>query len=101
MTIAGLLWGAIALVLFFYPNIKYLLALTMVGMTLQCVNVVQISGQGIGPQIITSALFVARVILMELPQIRVPVRRNACLHYTAFNNNKYHSSFGNSLSTPF
>ena len=79
MTIAGLLWGAIALVLFFYPNIKYLLALTMVGMTLQCVNVVQISGQGIGPQIITSALFVARVILMELPQIRVPVRRNACL----------------------
>lgn len=79
MTIAGLIWSLMALICFAYPNIKYLLSLTMIGMTLQCVNVVQISGQGIGPQVVTSLLFVLRVAIERFPIIKLPNRKNRLL----------------------
>lgn len=80
MTLFGLLWMLVAGIFFLHPNIRYMLAFTVLGMTLQCDNVFVIAGQGVGPQIITSALFVLKVFLSNGCVIKIPRNRNKLLY---------------------
>ena len=58
MTIAGLIWIAIIIVVILKNDIKDMLLLLLVCMTLQACNVIIINGQGIGPGVLTALIFV-------------------------------------------
>lgn len=69
MTLFGVLWSVVALYCFTKRDIKYMLFITLLFMTFQCSNVLYLGGSGIGPGIITSLLFVVKVLLHERGKI--------------------------------
>lgn len=60
MTLFGTIW--ILLIISCFSKIENIVVLTIISSTLQCDNVLQISGFGIGPQVITSLCLVVRVM---------------------------------------
>ncbi|OZG66569.1 O-antigen ligase family protein [Bifidobacterium eulemuris] len=66
MTIFGMIWLAIVIFAFCLKDIRPLIVMTILGSVFQCNNVITFAGTGIGPQIITSALFVIRVLILRL-----------------------------------
>lgn len=64
MTIFGILWIG-ALIIAAFRNIKLLFVLTILSSVLQCDNVFVINGTGIGPQVITSIVFIMKVFLIK------------------------------------
>ena len=69
MTFFGVLWSMVVLYCFTKKDIKYMLFITLLFMTFQCSNVLYLGGTGIGPGIITSLLFVLKVLLYERGKI--------------------------------
>lgn len=63
MTVFGILWLCIIIWTFAKKDIKYMLATTLLFMTFQCVNVVEIGALGVGPQILTSIVFIAKAMI--------------------------------------
>lgn len=64
MTLFGLIW-MILTVLCFFTSIENIAVLTIISSVIQCSNVVVIGGVGIGPQIITSLVFVVRIFIQK------------------------------------
>lgn len=62
MTFFSIIWLAIVLWCFSRRDIKHLLFVTLLFMTFQCDNVIEIGNIGIGPQLLTSVLFVIKVL---------------------------------------
>ena len=60
MTLFGIIWMLISIWAFSRKSIKPLMAVTLFGMTLQCNNVIEFGGLTCGPQLISSALFIAK-----------------------------------------
>lgn len=58
MTLFGAVWLCILIVAFIKNNASMLVTMVLLSSTLQSSNVIVINGQGIGPQIITSGIFV-------------------------------------------
>lgn len=69
MTVFGLIWLMLLAVCF--NRIEYLVILTVVSATLQCSNVIVIGTIGIGPQIITSFVFLFRMLLRRVDKIYI------------------------------
>lgn len=63
MTIFSVIWFIIVLWCFSRRDLKYMLFITLLFMTFQCNNVLVIGEKGIGPQMLTSAIFVIKVLL--------------------------------------
>lgn len=63
MTAFGVLWLLVSAGCFIKKNIKYMFCITLLFMTFQCCNVLYIGDTGIGPGILTSLLFVFKVLL--------------------------------------
>lgn len=70
MTIFGMIWLSIAVFAFCLKDIRPLIVMTILGSVFQCNNVIALAGTGIGPQIITSAMFVIRVLILRLGRWR-------------------------------
>lgn len=70
MTLFGVVWLIVAAGCFIKKDIKYMLFITLLFMTFQCSNVIYLGGVGIGPGIITSLLFVIKVLIHEGGKIR-------------------------------
>ena len=60
MTLFGAIWMLMCVWAFFQKSIRSMMVLTLFGMTLQCNNVIEFGGLTCGPQLITSAMFVAK-----------------------------------------
>lgn len=65
----------ILLIAFILPKINVLFFLTILSSTLQCSNVIIIGEIGIGPQVITSAAFILK-ILLEQKGLCIKIRRS-------------------------
>lgn len=63
MTIFGVLWIALILIGMLMPNLNAMIILTLLSSTIQCSNIIVLGGNGIGPQVITSAAFVIKMLL--------------------------------------
>ena len=63
MTIFGCVW--ILLLLFCFPKKENMIALTIISSTIQCSNVFVFGTIGIGPQIITSLVFIIRILIIK------------------------------------
>ncbi|MBR1483313.1 MAG: hypothetical protein IJ598_10150 [Ruminococcus sp.] len=74
MTIFGIIWLTICFAFFVLPDIRYLTTLTILGMVLQSDNVITFIGNGVGAQIITSAIFIIRVLIEFRASIRISVK---------------------------
>lgn len=65
MTIFGIIWLIIVLCAFFKNNMRYMLFFTLLFMTFQCDHVIVIDKLGIGPQILTSVVFITKAVLSK------------------------------------
>lgn len=65
MTIFGLLWMTLILISMLLPNLNAMIVLTLLSSTIQCSNVIVMGGTGIGPQIITSAAFLIKMLFYK------------------------------------
>lgn len=65
MTIFGIIWMLILLVCLFSKRLHAIIFLTILSSTIQCSNVFIIGETGVGPQVITSAAFVLKVIFQR------------------------------------
>lgn len=83
MTFFGVIWLAIVLWCFSRQDIKYMLFITLLFMTFQCDNVIEIGTTGIGPQQLTSVLFVVKVLFNSRGKIYRP-KRCACILITVY-----------------
>lgn len=63
MTIFGILWLGVIVWGFLKRDMKYMFSLTLLCMTLQCANVIVIGETGIGPQVLTSMVFVLKALV--------------------------------------
>ena len=62
MTIFGIIWILIAIRLFFIKDIKPMIVFTIIGMIMQCTNVIEFGKFACGPQLITSIIFIIKSI---------------------------------------
>lgn len=76
MTIFGFLWLGLLSLAIATRRVEPVVFLTIVASTLQCSNVLWINGQGIGPQAITSVLFVGYICVVYGRHLRIRIRRN-------------------------
>lgn len=83
MTFFGVLWLTIVLWCFSRRDIKYMLFATLLFMTFQCDNVIEIGKTGIGPQLLTSVLFVVKVLFNSKGKIYLP-KRCVCILITVY-----------------
>lgn len=74
MTIFGIIW-IICLIVAFCLDVKYLFILTILSSTLQCDNVIIIGNNGIGPQIITSIVFIIKVISLKKFDMKLRINK--------------------------
>lgn len=81
MTLFGVIWMLIAFFLFF-RDIKKLLVLTILGMVIQCSNVFLVGNQGIGPQVVTSTLFIIRTVVSKDGLKIKLTKRNALIKFS-------------------
>lgn len=74
MTLFGAIW--ILLIISCFSKIENIVVLTIISSTLQCNNVLQISGIGIGPQVITSLCLVVRVMfsIIKNSETRIKIK---------------------------
>ncbi len=63
MTLFGVLWLIIVLWAFLKYDMKYMFALTLLFMTFQCDNVINIGELSAGPQIVTSFAFIMKTLI--------------------------------------
>lgn len=63
MTLFGLIW--IIILIYCLSDVKKILTLTIISATIQCSNVLEIAGIGIGPQVITSLTFIVRMVITK------------------------------------
>lgn len=71
LTLFGIIWLVTIAVCFVNRRIKYLVALTLFSMVLQCDNVLLLGSKGVGPQIITSMAFILRSFFLHVPRNRI------------------------------
>ena len=77
MTLFSIIWFAAILWGFTKKNIKYMLFITLLFMTFQCDNVIAIGGINVGPQLLTSVVFVVKVLFNNRGKIYLPPK---CAH---------------------
>lgn len=75
MTIFGLLWMILILISMLMPNLNAMIFLTLLSSTIQCSNVIVMGGSGIGPQVITSAAFVIKMLIYKKNK-KIKIRRD-------------------------
>lgn len=75
MTVFGFIWISILIIAMFY-NIKYLFLLTILSSVFQCNNVLVIGNSGIGPQVITSIVFIFRVLMLRKHNLKIKIYKN-------------------------
>lgn len=75
MTIFGVIWLGMLIISMFF-DIKYLFLLTILSSVFQCNNVFVFQGTGIGPQVITSLVFVLRVFLLRKHNFKIRLNKN-------------------------
>ena len=63
MTLFGLIW--LILLIYCFSDVKKILTLTIISATIQCSNVFEFAGTGIGPQVITSLAFIVRMMFTK------------------------------------
>lgn len=63
MTVFGLVW--IILLIYCFSDVKKILTLTIISATIQCSNVFEFAGTGIGPQVVTSLAFIVRMMFTK------------------------------------
>lgn len=78
MTLFGIIWFAILLYAFIQSKVKYLVFLTILSSTIQCSNVLVIGNSGIGPQILTSIIFIMKMMMIDKKH-RLKISRKAIL----------------------
>lgn len=74
MTLFGFIWMILLIACF--PKLKNMIALTIISATIQCSNVIVVSGTGIGPQIITSIVFIIRVLINTKRNTKIKIKLN-------------------------
>lgn len=65
LTLFGIIWIIAIIICFVNRRIKYLIALTLFSMILQCDNVLMLGDKGIGPQIVTSIFLILRSLIIS------------------------------------
>lgn len=65
MTLFGLLWSAAIAFCFCSKSIKNMTLLTLLAMIFQCNNFIEFGGLAVGPQLVTSILFIVRVAILN------------------------------------
>lgn len=75
MTIFGLLWMILIVISMLMPNLNAMMFLTLLSSTIQCSNVIVMGGSGIGPQVITSAAFVIKMLIYKKNK-KIKIRRD-------------------------
>lgn len=78
ITLFGIFWISVILVCLKKAKIKYFIFFTLLSMIFQCDNVIVIAGIGVGPQLITSTVFILFSFLMK------PMRHERLHFRTAF-----------------
>ena len=63
MTVFTIIWICVVFWAFTKSNIKYMFSVTLLFMTFQCANVISLGSFGVGPQLMTSAVFVAKSLI--------------------------------------
>lgn len=76
MTIFGIVWCALLVECLIISNMEGLIFLTLLSSTLQCNNVFVIGNVSIGPQVVTSIVFLIKMIVNKR-NFKVKIRRNA------------------------
>lgn len=79
MTLFSLIWLAMVIWCFTRSDIKYMLFITLLFMTFQCDNVIEIGDMGIGPQILTSGIFVLKILISNEGKLYFPKKHRAAL----------------------
>ncbi|MCI8950698.1 MAG: hypothetical protein HFG49_11810 [Lachnospiraceae bacterium] len=69
MSVFTLIWLGTVIWAFTKSNIKYMFSVTLLFMTFQCANVISFDSLGVGPQLMTSAVFVVKTILSNKGKI--------------------------------
>lgn len=65
MNLFTIIWGGMLIFAFFNKDIKKMLFLTLLSMLFQCANFISYNGLGVGPQIITSLLFIVKYMSLS------------------------------------
>ena len=65
MTVFGIIWITIVGYCFIQKDIKYMAFITLFFMTFQCVNVINFGAFVVGPQILTSLLFIVKSLIYK------------------------------------
>lgn len=65
MTLFGILWGAATILCFCSKSVKNMVLLTLLAMIFQCNNFINFGGLAVGPQLVTSILFIVRVLMFN------------------------------------
>ena len=65
ITLFGIIWFSFAIFALYTKGFKFATIFTLVSMTLQCDNVIYISGVGIGPQLLSSIVFLFKLIINQ------------------------------------
>lgn len=71
MTLFGYLWLVIVICCFLRKDMKYMAFITLLFMCFQSANVLYFNNRGVGPQILTSIMFIARSVLNHGTIIRI------------------------------
>lgn len=82
MTLFGIIW--IGAIISCFSRIKNLFALLLLSSVLQCSNVISVGEFAVGPQVITSLVFIIRYIMGSRYEIRRPDKINSAVLFLLF-----------------
>ena len=84
MTIFGIIWILIAIRLFFIKDIKPMILFTIIGMIMQCTNVIEFGKFACGPQLITSIIFIIKSIKYRVNDFKLNTFYKAYLIFLVY-----------------
>ena len=83
MTLFGLLWSSAIAFCFCSKSIKNMTLLTLLAMIFQCNNFIEFGGLAVGPQLVTSILFIVRVMIFNFGSFH-PRKEMRTIRYAFF-----------------
>lgn len=84
ITFFGFLWLIVLIYIFGCRRLKDLIPVVFFSMLLQCNNVIVINEQGVGPQVLTSFVFVLKSILVRYKNVKYVPSRNLLVSLFCF-----------------
>lgn len=78
MTTFGLIWTVLIFYCYIKKDILYMLFVTLLFMTFQSCNVFTVSGTGVGPGVLTSIIFISKILISQKFVIR-KIKQEKCV----------------------